>query len=93
LSGTLALPYASPMYARDHVLIATPIGPAPIEGASETKIRIDLGSEINLRQDETDIVREAEEQIRACLYLNFNNFYLNDPATSQKLLDHEQRHL
>ncbi|RSY79952.1 hypothetical protein DAH66_16520 [Sphingomonas koreensis] len=81
------------MYARDHALIATPIGPAPIEGAGETKIRIDLGSEISVRQGETDIVREAEEQICACLYRNFNNFYLNDPATSQKLLDHEQRHL
>lgn len=65
MSRTLALPYATPMYARDHALIATPIGPIRIEGDAGMLLRIELGSKGSIRHGETATVRLAADQIAA----------------------------
>ncbi|HSX55335.1 MAG TPA: methylated-DNA--[protein]-cysteine S-methyltransferase [Sphingomonas sp.] len=80
MSGALALPYAAPMYARDHALIATPIGQIRIEGDAETLFRIHLGADGPARPGETRAVRDAAEQIRAYFEGDLRNFVLRLPA-------------
>jgi len=79
LSRTLALPYAVPMYARDHALIATPIGPIRIEADTETLIRIDLGVEGTFRRGETTLIGSAADQIDAYFSGDLRDFDLPLP--------------
>jgi len=65
LSGALALPYAATMYARDHALIATPIGPIRVEGDAEALIRIEVGVKDTRRRGELAPVRNAADQLKA----------------------------
>ncbi|OAN58165.1 methylated-DNA--[protein]-cysteine S-methyltransferase [Sphingomonas sp. TDK1] len=51
------------MYARDHALIATPIGPIRIEGKEGQLERILIGAEGTPTRGVTAIVRAAAEQI------------------------------
>lgn len=79
MSGTLPLPYAALMYARDHALIATPIGPIRVEGDGEILFRICLGAEGPTRQGETTMVREAAEQLQAYFSGDLKHFDLALP--------------
>lgn len=79
MSRTLALPYATSMYARDHTLIATPIGLLRIEGDGETLIRIDLGVEGDLRRGEIATIRNAADQIDAYFAGDLKTFDLPLP--------------
>lgn len=74
MSGTLALPYAMTMYARDHALIATPIGPIRIEGDDDVLFRIHLGAEGSPERGGTDVVRNAADQISAYFAGDLKNF-------------------
>ena len=65
MSRALALPYARPMYARDHALIATPIGLIRIEGDAHMLLRVHLGGNGPLTHGETPLVRRAAGQISA----------------------------
>ena len=80
MSGTLALPYAVRMYARDHALIATPIGPIRIEGDNEALIRIQLGAEGPAQRGATAAVREAAEQIKSYFTGDLKDFDLQLPS-------------
>ena len=80
MSRTLALPYAMLMYARDHALIATPIGPVQIEGGAQTLLRIHLGDEGPLTQGETTPVRSAADQITAYFSGDLKQFDLPLPC-------------
>lgn len=53
------------MYARDHALIATPIGPIRIEGDDQHVTRIDIGAEGDPALGASTMVRAAAEQIAA----------------------------
>lgn len=53
------------MYARDHALIATPIGPIRVEGDTEVLIRIEIGVEGTYRRGESAIVRNAADQLES----------------------------
>ena len=53
------------MYARDHALIATPIGMIRIEGDEDAIVRIHLGAVEPERRGETAAVRAAAEQLLA----------------------------
>lgn len=79
MSRTLALPYARPMYARDHALIATPIGQIRIEGDSHTLTRIHLGDDGPPTQGETALVRRAADQISAYFSGDLKEFDLPLP--------------
>lgn len=79
MSGTLALPYAACMYARDHGLIATPIGPIRIEGDAESLIRIDIGVKGSQRRGELATVRNAVDQLKAYFTGDLKDFDLPLP--------------
>ncbi|WP_294329526.1 methylated-DNA--[protein]-cysteine S-methyltransferase [uncultured Sphingomonas sp.] len=51
------------MYARDHALIATPIGRIRIEGDDQQLYRIQIGAEGDIAPGTADAVRRASEQI------------------------------
>ena len=51
------------MYARDHALIATPIGPIRIEGKEGHLERITIGAEGPPSRGSADAVRMAAEQL------------------------------
>lgn len=51
------------MYARDHALIATPIGPIRIEGDDRQLLRITIGAEGAAAPGGTTPVRNAAEQL------------------------------
>lgn len=82
MSRTLALPYAMFMYARDHALIATPIGPIRIEGNAEAIFRIHLGGEGSLNQGEVAAVRSAADQLSAYFAGDLKNFDLPLPRVA-----------
>lgn len=79
MSGTLALPYAMLMYAREHALIATPIGLIRIEGDDEMLIRIDIGVEGIPKGGKSTIVGNAVDQIEAYFTGNLKGFDLALP--------------
>ena len=79
MSGTLPLPYAATMYARDHALIATPIGPIRVEGDEDVLFRIDLGAEGPPRTGEAAAVRQAAQQIQAYFTGDLKDFDLALP--------------
>ncbi|HEY0624201.1 MAG TPA: methylated-DNA--[protein]-cysteine S-methyltransferase [Sphingomonas sp.] len=68
------------MYARDHALIATPIGPILIEGDTTSLLRIHLGAEGSPRSGDTVAVREASDQLRAYFSGDLKMFDLPLPA-------------
>ncbi|WP_447727758.1 methylated-DNA--[protein]-cysteine S-methyltransferase [Sphingomonas koreensis] len=70
------------MYARDHALIATPIGPIRIEGDAETLFRIHLGAEGPSQRGETVAVREAVDQIEAYFSGDLKDFDLPLPQVT-----------
>lgn len=82
MSRTLALPYAMSMYARDHALIATPIGPIRIEGDAEMIFRIDLGARGPARRGESAPIQEAASQIYAYFTGDLKEFDLPLPVIS-----------
>ena len=82
MSRTLALPYAASMYARDHALIATPIGPILIEGDDETLFRIHLGVEGFPAQGKAAAVVTTANQIRAYFSGDLKHFDLPLRRTS-----------
>lgn len=85
MSRTLALPYARPMYARDHALIATPIGPIRVEGDAEVLICIEIGVEGAYRRGESAIVRNAADQLESYFSGDLKVFYLPlPPAVSPR---------
>ncbi len=53
------------MYARDHALIATPIGPMKIEGDACSVLRVTIGAEGPPAMGATAPVRAAAEQLLA----------------------------
>lgn len=53
------------MYARDHGLIATPIGPIRVEGDDEAVLAVRIGADGPAMRGETVPVRAAVEQIAA----------------------------
>lgn len=53
------------MYARDHALIATPIGPIRIEGDEDVLIRLHLGAEGPPQIGQAAAVRAAADQIES----------------------------
>jgi methylated-DNA-[protein]-cysteine S-methyltransferase len=55
------------MYARDHALIATPIGPIRIEGDDRQLERITIGAEGPAARGSSAIVRAAAEQLEQWL--------------------------
>jgi len=63
------------MYARDHALIATPIGLVRIEG-DETLIRIDVRVEGSLRRGNAATVRSAVDQIQSYFSGDLKSFDL-----------------
>lgn len=82
MSGALALPYAASMYARDHALIATPIGLIRIEGRDGAILRIELTSDGVLQLGNTAAVRKAAEQIKAYFSGDLKDFDIPLPRTS-----------
>lgn len=60
-----ALPYAELMYARDHALIATPIGAIRIDGDETGIVRIKLGAPGAPQQGSAWPVRAAADQLEA----------------------------
>ena len=68
------------MYARDHALIATPIGPIRIDGDTETLIRIELGAEGFPQRGATNAVRKAAYQIESYFAGNLKYFDLQPPS-------------
>lgn len=53
------------MYARDHALIATPIGPMRVEGDETTVVRVVIGANGPAASGSTAPVRAAAEQLLA----------------------------
>lgn len=74
MSRTLALPYAVPMYARDHALIATPIGPIRVKGGIEALIHIDIGVKGNQQRGELPVVCNAIERLDSCFACDLKDF-------------------
>ncbi len=64
------------MYARDHALIATPIGPIRIDGDEETVLRVTLGVAEPVTEGRTLPVRAATEQLRAYFTGDLRDFDL-----------------
>ncbi|MCR5870420.1 MULTISPECIES: methylated-DNA--[protein]-cysteine S-methyltransferase [unclassified Sphingomonas] len=67
------------MYARDHALIATPIGPIRIEGDEETVLRVTLGVAEPVADGRYAAVRAAAEQLRAYFAGELKSFDLPLP--------------
>ncbi|MCW4462396.1 methylated-DNA--[protein]-cysteine S-methyltransferase [Sphingomonas sp. BT-65] len=53
------------MYARDHALIATPIGSIRIEGGETSVLRIQLGADGDTRHGTASAVRAVADQLEA----------------------------
>ncbi|WP_010542708.1 methylated-DNA--[protein]-cysteine S-methyltransferase [Sphingomonas elodea] len=70
------------MYARDHALIATPIGPIRIEGDDWQLERITIGSEGTKTPGGTAAVRAAAEQIEQWFAGERRTFALSLAAAS-----------
>lgn len=68
------------MYARDHALIATPIGPIRIEGDETAVLRVTIGDEGPAGTGDTPSVRAAAEQILAYFAGDLKDFDLPLPA-------------
>ena len=67
------------MYARDHALIATPIGMIRVEGDGDVIIRIQLGAEEPERHGESAVVRAATAQFLAYFSGDLKHFDLPLP--------------
>lgn len=73
------------MYARDHALIATPIGPMKIEGDACSVLRVTIGAEGPPAMGATAPVRAAEEQLLAYFAGDLKTFDLPlAPVTSPR---------
>lgn len=70
------------MYARDHALIATPIGPIRIDGDEATVLRVTLGAAEPVTDGRTTPVRAAAAQLRAYFAGDLKEFDLPLPAIS-----------
>lgn len=68
------------MYARDHALIATPIGPIRIEGDERHVLRVSIGSGGPAHAGSTDPVRAAAEQLLAYFTGDLKDFDLPLPT-------------
>lgn len=64
------------MYARDHAIIATPIGAIRVEGDVESVLRIDLGVDAAVRIGSLHTVREAAVQLLAYFSGDLQDFDL-----------------
>lgn len=70
------------MYARDHALIATPIGPIRIDGDETTVLRVTLGVSEPVTEGRYAPVRAAAEQLRAYFAGDLKDFDLPLPAVA-----------
>ncbi len=68
------------MYARDHALIATPIGPIRIDGDETMVLRVTLGSDSAPHRGSTGPARAAAEQLEAYFSGDLKEFTLPLPA-------------
>jgi methylated-DNA-[protein]-cysteine S-methyltransferase len=68
------------MYARDHALIATPIGPIRVEGDEMTVLRVTLGANGPSAAGTTAAVRAAADQLAAYFAGSLKAFDLPLPA-------------
>ena len=68
------------MYARDHALIATPIGPIRVEGDERVVLRVTLGGDGPLVAGTTEPVRTACEQLHAYFTGDLTTFDLPLPT-------------
>lgn len=84
MSRTLALPYAIHMYARDHALIATPIGLIRVEGDDEVLVRIDIGANGSARRGESLAVRNVTDQLEAYFAGDLKHFDLALPPMNSR---------
>lgn len=68
------------MYARDHALIATPIGPIRIDGDDSTVLRVTLAGAEPVTDGRSAPIRAAAEQLRAYFAGDLKEFDLPLPA-------------
>jgi methylated-DNA-[protein]-cysteine S-methyltransferase len=68
------------MYARDHALIATPIGPMRVEGDETAVVRVVIGADGLAAMGSTAPVRAAAEQLLAYFSGDLKDFDLPLPA-------------
>ncbi len=67
------------MYARDHAIIATPIGMIRIEGDGAALTRVAIGAREPARRGTSDAVRSAAAQLEAYFSGYLNGFDVNLP--------------
>ena len=70
------------MYARDHALIATPIGPIRIDGDAHAVLRVTLNADGAARSGDMAPIRAAAEQLSAYFSGNLKYFDLPLPVVA-----------